>query len=212
MRRLVLVHLVCWVALAAARCARGTNRDARLRCRRQETRERRPMRRRRRQAARLPPTARRQATPEVTRSLFEPTWNQFQFGGRLSSLDGDPARWQRYQDLQGRRALHRCTVRARRSGGKLAVPVIGGQRRLARSAVLRPITNAPVGSSSRVCGTRSRSSTASTPRRRTHLGPSPLLLDDATQRAIQNGAGESVGVRPDRHAVRSPGSDVTSAT
>src|SRR5262245_6544305 len=40
-------------------------------------------------------------TPDLSsRSLFEQTWNQFQFGGRLSSIDGDPARWQRYQDLR----------------------------------------------------------------------------------------------------------------
>ena len=43
------------------------------------------------------------ATPdpaeEDTRSLFAPRWNMVQFGGRASSIDGDPARWQRYQDL-----------------------------------------------------------------------------------------------------------------
>src|ERR1700752_2361078 len=33
-------------------------------------------------------------------SLFEPTWRQVQIGGRLSSVAGDPARWQRYQDLR----------------------------------------------------------------------------------------------------------------
>src|SRR5262245_57798154 len=38
--------------------------------------------------------------PDITRGLFEPTWHQFQIGGRFSSVDGDPARWQRYQDLR----------------------------------------------------------------------------------------------------------------
>src|SRR5688572_16588188 len=38
------------------------------------------------------------ATPDVERSLFEPTWRQVQFGGRVTSIDGDPARFQRYQD------------------------------------------------------------------------------------------------------------------
>ena len=33
------------------------------------------------------------------RSLFEPTWQQFEVGGRFSSVSGDPARWQRYEDL-----------------------------------------------------------------------------------------------------------------
>jgi MtrB/PioB family decaheme-associated outer membrane protein len=48
------------------------------------------------------PTQPAAATPAVdeSRSLFEQTWNQFQFGGRLSSISGDPARWQRYQDFR----------------------------------------------------------------------------------------------------------------
>ena len=38
-------------------------------------------------------------TEEDTRSLFAPRWNMFQLSGRLSNVSGDPARWQRYQDL-----------------------------------------------------------------------------------------------------------------
>ena len=39
--------------------------------------------------------------PETpTRSLFDTTWHQFQFGGRFTSVDGDPARFQRYQDIR----------------------------------------------------------------------------------------------------------------
>ncbi len=49
------------------------------------------------------PAAQPAATPdpvaEDTRSLFEPRWNMFQLSGRASSISGDPARWQRYQDL-----------------------------------------------------------------------------------------------------------------
>ena len=44
-----------------------------------------------------PPAA---AVPDDTRSLFDPTPRQFQIGGRLSSVEGDPARWQRYRDLR----------------------------------------------------------------------------------------------------------------
>ena len=43
------------------------------------------------------------ATPdplaEESRSLFAPSWNMFQLSGRVGSISGDPARWQRYQDL-----------------------------------------------------------------------------------------------------------------
>ena len=35
---------------------------------------------------------------DVSRSLFEPTSRQFLIGGRFTSVDGDPARYQRYQD------------------------------------------------------------------------------------------------------------------
>ena len=37
---------------------------------------------------------------EESRSLFAPSWNTFQFSGRLSSITGDQARWQRYEDLR----------------------------------------------------------------------------------------------------------------
>jgi MtrB/PioB family decaheme-associated outer membrane protein len=40
------------------------------------------------------------AAPEEERSLFDQTWHQFQFGGRATSIDGDPARFQRYQDVR----------------------------------------------------------------------------------------------------------------
>jgi MtrB/PioB family decaheme-associated outer membrane protein len=42
-----------------------------------------------------PPTA-----AEDSRSLFDQTWHQLQIGGRFSSIDGDPARFQRYQDMR----------------------------------------------------------------------------------------------------------------
>ena len=40
------------------------------------------------------------AEPETQRSLFEPTWREFLIGGRFSNVDGDPARFQRYQDIR----------------------------------------------------------------------------------------------------------------
>jgi MtrB/PioB family decaheme-associated outer membrane protein len=52
-----------------------------------------------------PPAPEPTATPatsqpaeEEFRSLFAPTWRQFQLSGRISSIDGDPARFQRYED------------------------------------------------------------------------------------------------------------------
>ena len=35
---------------------------------------------------------------EESRSLFAPSWNMFQLAGRVSSIAGDAARWQRYED------------------------------------------------------------------------------------------------------------------
>jgi MtrB/PioB family decaheme-associated outer membrane protein len=37
---------------------------------------------------------------EEPKGLFEPTWHQFQIGGRFTSISGDPARFQRYQDMR----------------------------------------------------------------------------------------------------------------
>ena len=53
-------------------------------------RRRRPRNRRRRRLRRA----------EDSRSLFAPSANMFQLSGRWSSISGDPARWQRYQDLR----------------------------------------------------------------------------------------------------------------
>lgn len=41
-----------------------------------------------------------EAAADLPASLFDQTWQQFEFGGRLSSVSGDPARWQRFQDLR----------------------------------------------------------------------------------------------------------------
>ena len=64
----------------------------------------------------------------------------------------------------------------------------------------------------RDCGTRSRSSTASIRGRRTrHQGGEALVLDDATQQRIQNGAGEPERVRAAGRAVRPDRASATSA-
>ena len=80
---------------------------------------------------------------EDSRSLFAPRWNMFQLAGRLSSVSGDPARWQRYQDLRDGllftegRVLHETPD----WNGTLA----RRQRRLARPALFRQLrANRPV--------------------------------------------------------------------
>jgi MtrB/PioB family decaheme-associated outer membrane protein len=40
------------------------------------------------------------AAEEPTGSLFTPTWHEVLIGGRFSNIDGDPARFQRYQDMR----------------------------------------------------------------------------------------------------------------
>jgi MtrB/PioB family decaheme-associated outer membrane protein len=47
-----------------------------------------------------PPANPATATESESASLFNLAPNQFILGGRVSSIDGDPARWQRYQDLR----------------------------------------------------------------------------------------------------------------
>jgi MtrB/PioB family decaheme-associated outer membrane protein len=96
MRRLVLVNLVCWLGLtlptvvraqfvtqAPASTAPGSSSVA---------------------DSQDPTQAAKPAAPaadaETSRSLFEPTWRQALFGIRWSSESGDPARFQRYQDLR----------------------------------------------------------------------------------------------------------------
>ena len=40
------------------------------------------------------------ASADLSRSLFELTDRELFIGGRVTSIDGDPARFQRYQDLR----------------------------------------------------------------------------------------------------------------
>src|SRR5262249_18013885 len=45
------------------------------------------------------PAASPAAADDSSRSLFTPTEREFIIGGRATSIDGDPARFQRYQDV-----------------------------------------------------------------------------------------------------------------
>ena len=95
MRRLVLVHLIGCGVLVAPTAALAQSQ------------------------APAPASAQAPAATEAdTRSLFDPRANQMQIGGRFSSIDGDPARFQRYQDL--RDGVHFTDARYARSdpGGR----------------------------------------------------------------------------------------------
>jgi len=99
MRRLVLVHLGCWLALAVPHAARAqfvtpaTGQAAAANAGQTPP-----------QTAQTPPQGAAQPAPatpsEELPSLFQQTWHQFQLGGRFTGVDGDPARFQRYQDLR----------------------------------------------------------------------------------------------------------------
>ncbi len=92
MRRIALVQLVWCCLIAVPIVARAQQTPEPTASTSQEAKP----------AAPAPPTENGQATPdagaESSRSLFEPTWHEFTFGGRLNSVDGDPARFQRYAD------------------------------------------------------------------------------------------------------------------
>jgi len=92
MRRIVLVQLVSCCLIAVPAIARGQEATEQAASTPQEAKPATP----------APSKDGGQATPdaaaETSRSLFEPTWHEFTFGGRLNSIDGDPARFQRYGD------------------------------------------------------------------------------------------------------------------
>ena len=91
MHRLIPIHLVLCGCLAAPLAARAQSPSAPL----QTPAAQSPT------APTSSPAAQPAAAatpPEVSRSLFEPTWHEFLIGGRFTNIDGDPARYQRYQD------------------------------------------------------------------------------------------------------------------
>ena len=87
MDRLVLIRLVCCLGLVVPATAWA-----------QTTTPADPQAKPTPQPAAAAPAA--DAAEEAPRSLFEQTWRQFQLGGRFSSIDGDPARFQRYGDFR----------------------------------------------------------------------------------------------------------------
>ena len=123
---------------------------------------------------------------ESTRSLFDPTWRQAQISGRWSSVSGDPARFQRYEDLGN--GLLLTDVRYAREQDDWLFQVgadnvgwrdqrfFGTYERTGSFVISGLWDEIPQFYS---VDTRTPYSPAP--------GPSPLVLDDAVQRAIQNG-------------------------
>ncbi|HET9269451.1 MAG TPA: MtrB/PioB family decaheme-associated outer membrane protein [Vicinamibacterales bacterium] len=163
MRRLVLVHLIgCGVLVAPATAVAQA-------------------------PAAAPASAQAPAATEAdTRSLFDPRSNQMQIGGRFSSIDGDPARFQRYQDL--RDGVHFTDARYARSdpGGRwlfnAGADNVGYRDQKYTVEYQRPGRFSVSGLWDEV--PQFYSVDTKTPYT---ASPSPLLLPDATQQQIQNG-------------------------
>ena len=125
------------------------------------------------------------ASVESTRSLFAPTWSQAQISGRWSSVAGDPARFQRYEDLGN--GLLVTDVRYAREKDDWLFQVgadnvgwrdqrfFGTYERTGAFVISGLWDEIP-----QFYSVDTRTPYVPAP------GPSPLVLDDAVQRAIQN--------------------------
>ena len=95
MRSLVFVQLICWlgfVAPATAQSQSSTQSSSVLPSSTDSQAKPQP--------APAPAPAPASTVLDTTRSLFDQTWRQFELGGRFSNIDGDPARFQRYGDFR----------------------------------------------------------------------------------------------------------------
>jgi Putative outer membrane beta-barrel porin, MtrB/PioB len=162
--RQLAIHLVCAVCIALSSVAHA-----------QTT-----------QPPAAPAAAPQPATPEVTRSLFEPTWRQFSIGGRFTSVDGDQARFQRYQDIRDGVLFHDARFANEDPAGnwlfQSAADNVGWRdqryfanyERIGRFVITGLWDEIP----------QFYSVDTATP----YTGSNgTLVLDDATQRAVQNG-------------------------
>ncbi len=133
-----------------------------------------------------PPAEPAPAVEVPTRSLFTPTWRQAQLSGRWSSVSGDPARFQRYEDLGNGLLLTDARYAREHDDWLYRVGAdnvgwrdqrfFGTYERTGRFVISGLWDQIPQFYS---VDTRTPYSPAP--------GPSPLVLDDAVQLAIQNG-------------------------
>jgi MtrB/PioB family decaheme-associated outer membrane protein len=139
------------------------------------------------QAAAQPAAPPAPAATETPRSLFDDTWKQFFIGGRGTNIDGDPARFQRYQDVRNgvlfsnlRYAYTPTTGDWIFQGkadnvGYYDQEYLAHYRRIGKFDLTGSFQGIP----------QFYSVDTKTPY--TGIGGGTLILDDATQRAIQNG-------------------------
>ena len=137
-------------------------------------------------AGQQPTPAPAAADPLEATSLFASTWRQFNIGGRFSSVDGDPARWQRYRDLRDgilftdARYEHEWAATGQRF--RFAADNVGWRDGRYVGLLERPGRFALTGSWDGI--PQFYSVDTKTP----YTGDgATLTLDDATQRSIQNG-------------------------
>jgi MtrB/PioB family decaheme-associated outer membrane protein len=124
--------------------------------------------------------------PEPTGSLFDETSRQFELGGRFSSVDGDPARWQRYQDLRDGVLFTKARYTREDPAGnwlfRTTADNLGWRDQRFSGVYERPGRFVLSGLWDEI--PQFYSVDTKTP---FTASPSPLLLNDATQQAIQNG-------------------------
>jgi MtrB/PioB family decaheme-associated outer membrane protein len=126
------------------------------------------------------------AGADTAASLFTESPNQFRLGGRLSDVSGDPARYQRYQDLRdGLLFTEGRYLRIDPSGRwslKAAADNVGWRDQRFAAQYDRPGRFLVTGQWDQI--PQFYSVDTATPYQTTN---SPLVLDDGTQRQIQNG-------------------------
>ncbi len=123
---------------------------------------------------------------EATTSLFDEAPKQLLLGGRFSHMSGDPARYQRYQDLRSGPLFTGARYAREDPGGLWLFRAAADNVGLARSALRRDLRAPGRFNFSGLWDQIPQfySVDTKTPYTSTE---SPLLLDDTTQRQIQNG-------------------------
>ena len=127
-----------------------------------------------------------------TGSLFGETWRQVEVGGRWSSIDGDPARYQRYEDIRDGLLVDKLRYATVRDTWlfQFGADNIGWRDQRFRATYERPGKFSVKGLWDQI--PQFYSIDTRTPY--TLTGPGTLLLDDSAQLAAQNGGGLNVYV------------------